>query len=590
MPPRFRFPQVSRAAVLLVLLLALFSGAFAEPRVRGTLSTATAAVGEAIEYELVIEGSELPDKPPVPQVDGIEVRGTSQSSQLSIVNTNVTRRVTLTYTLVPTRTGKFTIPPLVVEVGGRKMATQPATLTVTPGEPVSGAGDLAFGKIWLEKKNGYLGEVIPAELRLYLDSGARWDLRSAPALGGDGFTTQPLGKPAQRDVELAGKTYHLLTFRTMITPGKAGTLAIGPVPVNLLVSKRSRSQPQYLLFGPQFDPGQQITVAMPATELQVKPLPAEGRPKDFSGAIGKFEFTATGSPDRVKAGEPVSMKLTIRGRGNFDRIEQPPLAEPDGWTTYAAKQQFEPSDSLGAEGVKTFELPVTPNAAKNTMPVFAFSFFDVDAGKYVTLKNAPVPLQVEGAPSSLVADAASKSAGETKVETPAPAPAPPAVRDILANLPEPGAASSGFGLRVAPPVLFSVMFAPVPVLAALFALRSWRGNEKSRRAAALRRERGALLARVRDSSDRAEALDAAVRALQIDAASNDGGAASGAELAHVLAARRLGPDLERAVRELFEARNELLYAGGARGADEFAAGERDRVLETLAAYERSARK
>ncbi|MEQ1854367.1 MAG: BatD family protein, partial [Chthoniobacteraceae bacterium] len=423
-------PLRLRAAVLVAaLVIAPVCAVFAEAKVRGTLSTSTAAVGEAVQYELVIEGAEAPENPPVPQVDGLEVRGTSRSSQLSIMSTRVIRRVTIIYTLVPTREGKFTIPPLEVQVDGRKLVTTTQTLTVTPGEPMNAVGDLAFGKIWLEKKNAYLGEVVPLELRLYLDAGARWDLRNAPALSGGGFTTQPLGKPTQRDVELAGKTYHLVTFRTVITPGKAGRVAIGPVPFNLLVSKRGRSQPQFLLFGPQFDPAQQLTVNIPALEMQVKPLPAEGRPKDFAGAIGKFQFSAVGTPERVNIGEPVGMKLTIQGRGNFDRIGQPPLVQPDGWTTYSAKEQFLPSDGLGTEGVKTFELPVTPIAKQTAMPVFAFSFFDVETEKYVTLKSAAAPLQVDGEPA--VALRPAPAAEVAKPEPPKAEPKPAAPGDIL---------------------------------------------------------------------------------------------------------------------------------------------------------------
>jgi hypothetical protein len=321
--------------------------------------------------------------------------------------------------------------------------------------------------------------------------------------------------------------------------------------------------------------------------MQVKPLPAEGRPKDFAGAIGKFQFSATGTPERVKIGEPVAMKLTIQGRGNFDRIGQPPLVQPDGWTTYSAKEQFLPGDGLGTEGVKTFELPVTPIAKQTAMPVFAFSFFDVETEKYVTLKSAAAPLQVDGEPT--VAIRPGTAADVAKPEPPKAEPKPAAPGDILANLAELGAAG-GFGLRISPTVLFGVMAAPLPVILALLAWRSRRGDEKALRAAALRRERAALLARVRNSPDRAEALDAAVRILQIDSATEAGEAGTGAELAQVLGARTLDAESEEAIRGLFDLRNELLYAGGSRGEERLDDRERDRVLETLAAYGRSARK
>lgn len=576
------------STIFSVLLLLGMYAAAVEPKVRGALSAPTVGLGESVDYELTIEGGEAPRNPPVPNVDGLEVRGTSQSSQLSIVNMNVSRRVTITYTLVPKREGRFTIPEMEVVVDGRRLTTQPVTLNVTPGEAMNDAGDLAFAKVWLEKKSLYIGQVASIEVRLYLDASARWELRGNPVLNADGFTTQPLGKPVQRQVQLAGKTYHLVSFNTVITPGKAGRLSLGPVPVTLLVSKPGRSQPRFDIFGQGFGQAQEMTVSAPAIEIDVKPLPVEGRPKDFSGAIGKFEFSATGSPDRVKIGEPVSMKLTIKGHGNFDRIGQPPLADPDGWTTYTAKQQFDGGENGGTVGVKTFELPVTPTAKKTAMPVFAFSFFDPEAGKYVTLNSAAAPLTVQGEPlvaAKAPAPTVAAPAAQPKVE-----PKAPVVQDILANLPELGAVSAGFGPRMSPAFLFGTMFAPLPLILAVMVWRARKRDGIAARIAALRKERSALMARVKSAGDRAEVLDAAVKALQIHSTLDSGQSRTDWDLEGILDSRKLDSADEKALRDLFEARNELLYAGASRGGDRISDTERDRVLETLAILQKTQRK
>ncbi len=574
-----------RLSLLLALLLPLWAFG-AEPKVRGALSTNTASVGEAVEYELTIEG-ELSENPPSPNVDGIEMRGTSQSRQMSFVNGNVTNRLTLTYTLVPKREGKFTIPPLEVRVGGKVLKTLPATLTVAPGESMKEAGDLAFAKISLPKKTLYVGEVVPMEVRLYLDANARWDLRAMPTLSGDGFTMRPFEKPSERNTVLAGKTYHLVTFSTVITPGKAGKISIGPVPVNLVVSRMSRRSQPFDIFGGGMGPAQEMNISAPTFEIDVKPLPVAGRPKDFSGAIGKFAFEATGTPDRVKVGEPVSMKLTIKGSGNFDRIGQPPLAEPDGWTTYSAKQEFNGSDSAGTEGVKTFELPVTPTVNKKTMPVFAFSFFDPETAKYVTLKNNAAPLIVEGAPVVVVPPPATESA--KSAEPPKPETKVPAVQDILANLPDLGRASAAFGPSISPAIFFTALLAPVPLAFALIAWRRRRSDGKVARLAGLKREHGALVSQVKKAESRAEVLDAAVKAMRLHAQIESGGAQVEDDEAALIGSRKLDVETEKALREIFSARTELLYAG-ARGADRISDAERDRVLAAVADFERSSRR
>ena len=580
------FPRAKILAALLALLCAVFPvphSTAAEPNVRGFLSTNTAGVGDAVEYELTIEG-ELTENPPAPGVDGIEVSGPGVNRQLSIINGNMTHRLILTYQLVPKREGKFTIPALEVRVGGKVLRTLPATLTVAPGGTMKEAGDFAFAKISLAKKSLYVGEVAPMEVRFYLDATARWNLPGMPTPSGDGFTTRPFEKPTERNVTLGGKRYDIATFSTVITPGKAGKISVGPMPANFVVSRLDRRAQRFDIFSGGFGPAQELTVTAQELEIEVKPLPVAGRPKDFSGAIGKFEFEATGTPQRVKAGEPVSMKLVIKGSGNFDRIGQPPLAEPDGWTTYSAKQDFKAGDSAGIEGVKTFELPVTPTANKTTMPVFAFSFFDPEAAKYVTLKSAAAPLAVEGAP---VIAAATPAPAGVKIPEPPKEQPKPAVQDILANLPDIGAASAAFGPSASPAVFLATLFAPAPVAFVFLAWRRRRSDGKLARIAALRRERASLLSQVKGAAGRAEVLDAAVKAMRIQTQIESGGAAADDDAVALLGSRKLDAETEKSLREIFEARAELLYAGAARESDRISDRERDRVMDAMANFEKS---
>lgn len=385
--------KFTRHASLLSILWLLFAGLIAPAladSVKTTLSSNTASVGESVEYTLTVDGSFQQEDAPVPQVDGLEVRHTAYSSQMRIVNGDFSRSVEITYTLVPKREGTFTIPAMEMPVGGQKLKTREVKLTVTAGQQTTQAGDLAFAEIRLGKKDPYVGEAIPLELRVFLDNSARWDLQQMPALSGSGFTLKPFGKPAQREVQLAGKSYIELTFRSVIIPGKAGKVSIGPVPIKALYSaaNRRRRDP-FDLFDTR--PTQELEVTAPAAEIDARLLPTEGRPADFTGAIGKFEFTGIGTPNRVNVGEPVQMVLSVSGEGNFDRIGTPAIAEPTGWRAYDAKVDFVPTDTLGFTGTKTFTLPVAPTTRKTTMPVFAFNYFDPDTGKYHEVKSSSEP-------------------------------------------------------------------------------------------------------------------------------------------------------------------------------------------------------
>ena len=574
-------------ATLLALLLPLCA-ARAESNLRITFSANTASVGEAVEMSIVVTGDERASRPEIPAVDGLDISyagGGQRSSMTFGSNSDFRTEQTFTYVLTPKRDGKFTIPALDVRAGNRVLKTRPATLTVTPVEDMKESGELAFAKVVLPKNTLYVGELVPMEVRLYLDAGARWQY-NMPTPSGDGFTTQPFPKPSERNVRLGGKPYVLVTFTTVVTPGKAGKIGIGPVPVKLAVSKVRRSQARFGVEFQTFDPPQEVTASTPVLEIDVKPLPVVGRPRDFSGAVGKFEFSATGTPGRVKVGEPVSMKLTIRGSGNFDRIGQPPLDEPEGWTTYSAKQEFSGNEGAGTEGVKTFELPVTPTVSKTAMPVFAFSFFDPETEKYVTLKSAAAPLTVEGVP--VIAGATPAPTGNSA--TPKQEPKTPAVPDILANLPDIGRASAAFGPSLSPAVFFSVLGAPVPIAFAFVAWRRRRGDAKLARIAALRRERAGMISQVKNATNRAAVFDAAVKAVRIHAQLDGGGALPDDDAPALLSSRKLDAETEKSLREIFEARTELLYAGAAHESDRISDTERDRVMDAIASFAKSARR
>jgi hypothetical protein len=265
-------------------------------------------------------------------------------------------------------------------------------LKVTPGEKTTGEGDLAFGEIRVSRKTVYVGEDVPVDILYFLDRSARWNATKAPTLDGDGFTTRRVVEGGQKEAELAGKKYARVLLRTVATPTKAGRFSLGPAKMHFVYSKQQNTRYSPGGVG-TFGPEQEVVVSAPAVELEVKPLPVNGRPKDFDGAVGKFQLTATGRPDRVKAGDPVTMTVIITGQGNFDRIKAPALDEPTGWRTYPATDKFDTNAfSSLTGGWKTFEIAVVPEEEKTETPVFTFSYFDPDEAKYVTLKSDPTPL------------------------------------------------------------------------------------------------------------------------------------------------------------------------------------------------------
>ena len=591
--------------VALVLLLGSVGAPAADVSVKASLSRSVTVIGEPVQLQIKVTGAKRTDDIPDMTAEGLEIRYTGTQSHRSFQfgggGTRSEVSTIFTYEVTAEKNGKYTIPATNVDVDGQAHQTQPIALTVQPSSADDAVRPQARGivEIIVAKKTAYVGEMIPVEVRLYVDSRVKWQPVAMPELSGEGITKQKMPEPNRPEVVTKnGIEYDLMIFKTAITPGKAGKISIGPAEViyNAQVPRARPNRPRspFDIFGggifddEMFSQTQQIKARGEPVELTVKPLPVTGKPRDFSGAVGKFQFSADGSPSAVKIGDPVTMKMRITGRGNFDRVEAPALREPAGWRGYPPSGVFkkDDGDEVGLSGTKTFEMAVIPEEKKTQMPVVTFSYFDPETEKYVTLMSEAAPLRVDGAKTPVATPAPKPVAAPTAPE-PAPTPPAPTTTDILGPLDDAGPRRSFTPLEQRPEFL-RAQIVPGVVLLLLLAFRlRRRPDATAARHSALRREKSALLAKLRGGQmTPPEFLDAAARVAQIATA-----LATGSDAASVdaTAARALaGTDTATAevIDEVFAARSELLFAGGGRDASRVTSDNRTRVLAALEKFGR----
>jgi hypothetical protein len=129
----------------------------------------------------------------------------------------------------------------------------------------------------------------------------------------------------------------------------------------------------------------------------VKPLPEQGKPASFQGAVGTFRISAAIDKDKVKQNEPVMLKMVIEGEGNIETITRPKLPALTGFKTYdsdTSSKLFQTANVIG--GVKNFEVVFIPKEEGSSfIPPLEFSYFDPRQEKYVTLRTPNFPIQVE---------------------------------------------------------------------------------------------------------------------------------------------------------------------------------------------------
>ncbi len=273
--------------------------------------------------------------------------------------------------------------------------------------------NIVFAELIVPKTSAYVGEVIPAEIRLGINNRVPHRLIEGATLSGQGFTAQRMPNPEQTLESVNGRSYEIITFKTAITPVKSGKLEIAAKDAKAIVQVPrpggSRPRSPFDIFGmddPFSDPffndpfagrGEQreVKFSSETTTIEVKPLPANA-PPNFSGAVGNFTLATDVKPKNAQVGDPLTVTASISGRGNFDRVTAPTLENERGWHTYPPGSNFKADDDIGISGTKTFEMVLTPNEPKKAVPPLLFSYFNPIKESYVTLRGDKLPVVVEG--------------------------------------------------------------------------------------------------------------------------------------------------------------------------------------------------
>ncbi|HMG05437.1 MAG TPA: BatD family protein, partial [Chthoniobacterales bacterium] len=208
-PHHHRF--LARFATAALGLTALLPSARAEePSATAVLSSSQTAVGEPVELQIKVNGARSATPPSQIFVDGLDIQSTGQMQSFAMRNFSVTSSVTFNYTIMPSRAGKFKIPPQTINAGGTSIRTEELTLEVggNSNQP-STSGDrstldpkkVAAAEVIIPKKNVYVGELAPVEIRVWIDSRARFDTNAilhGLQLNGQGFTIQQIQPPIQK--------------------------------------------------------------------------------------------------------------------------------------------------------------------------------------------------------------------------------------------------------------------------------------------------------------------------------------------------------------------------------------------------------
>ena len=361
-------------------------------------------------------------------------RSTQSSTQIINGKVSSSQSVTFTYILMANKEGTFTIPGASILADGESLTSNSVTSKVLPpdkgssgngGQAAAASSAAAGGKIsssdlfitaTASKTNVYEQEAVLLTYKVY----TLVDLRS---LRGDmpdmkDFHTQEIDLPRQKQFTLEhyhGRNYNTTVWsQYVLFPQRSGKLEVPSITFEGEVAQHIESIDPFDAFfnGTSALSTVRKNIVTPKVVINVKELP-DGKPANFSGGVGSFTMSSSISGQNVKTNDAVTIKLVVSGTGNMKLMDVPEVKFPQDFEVYDPKIDNKVNLTReGLSGSKVIEyLAIPRHAGDFTIPPVEFSYFDVKANTYKTLKTDAYTLKVEkgeGNAEQVIADFTNK--------------------------------------------------------------------------------------------------------------------------------------------------------------------------------------
>ncbi len=328
--------------------------------------------------------------------DFIVASGPSRSVSTTIINGQVSKEMSYTYSLKPRKTGRFTIGPASVDVDGKTLRTKALRIEVIAGKKDGSSNEKPQFMVQAEPstKSAYIGQQISLDYKLYttinIESYNLLEESDYP-----GFYAEDLKRFDSRVTrEIVGGVQYTTKVlkRIALFPQQAGALTLEPLQLQLGVVTDDARRPNSFFFNRQI---QRLMAQTEPVVLNVLTLPA-GAPESFSGAVGQFTMTSSINRSTLTTDDIVTIRVTITGNGDIKRVQPPNLKLPPSFELYEPKvvdeRTYETNGSL--EGKKVIEYLALPREAGEYRIRPVFTFFDPDSASYRTIGEMEYALTI----------------------------------------------------------------------------------------------------------------------------------------------------------------------------------------------------
>ncbi len=375
--------MIGRLFALIFLPIVLFANVSAK------LDKPTIYRGDSVKLILEAEGDDV-NFPQIGKIGGFRVMGTATSQSINIINGKSSKKLSKSYTFIPTHSVK--IPSFTIEVDGKSLHTKPLSLKVL--DPAKAPHDQSVQLLLkADKKHALVGENIKVDLIFKHDPSVKYDKVVINPPSFDGFWVKRL--PQERTFACGDAICEGYSF--ILTPQQAGNFKIPPTSARL--GKYDPAQNRGGLFNDPFfdDPffnslrGRLSWREIYSNDLN---LSIDPLPKGVE-LFGSYTMDATVDKQSVHAGKPVNLTIAIKGSGNLDDIPPFKLDIPDA-VVYSDKPEVH-THIEGEKSVGSFEQKIAIVADNNfTIPALTLQYYDQFDKEIKTLSTKPISVTVTG--------------------------------------------------------------------------------------------------------------------------------------------------------------------------------------------------
>ena len=392
-------------------------------------------IGEVIQVTYIFneEGSNFTP----PNFNGFNKGGSYVSSNEEYINGDYAIQQVYTYVIQAAKAGRLLISPATIKFNGKTYASKPVAVSVSnekaadaiqrnqntttvsksnsSNKSISGANNLLFIDVEVSKSNAFVNEPVEVNYRIYLAPNLEIELNKNMVTKFNNFWSQTEDvQGGWERMVVNNRVYKSKIFKKAILyPQKTGKLQISPITLDLNISYPTGDVD---FFGdPEYDVARREIVSN-TKYLQVLALPEKGKPENFTGAVGTFDFQANVSKNNLKSGESLQLDLIVSGTGNLKLFEIPKPNLPANFEIYEPQhQEFVNENMNGISGKIKDSYTIIPQEKGDfkLKPQY-FSFFDVKSKTYKTISSEAIDLEVLQGENQANVTSVSKSKLENK--------------------------------------------------------------------------------------------------------------------------------------------------------------------------------